>query len=315
MNQPYERAPLRDLPDLAKVDYLARVNRAIDHVTRHLADPLRLEDVAKVACFSPFHFHRIFRAIVGETLHDFVARLRIDRALFLLAHADPPSFTEVALACGFGSSSDFSRCFRKRLGVSPRRFDLDRLRDERRRGLHSALGVHPPLLRLPTGDNPDGFAAAIRSLPARRVAYLRVLRPYEGGVTAAAARLVAWARERDLAGGQWLGFQWDDPEIVPPDRCRYDVGVVVPEGARLGADVHEVRFAPMHVAEVELVGSIDLELRALDWLYRTWLPESGYVPDHQPCFEAWAGEPFAHGDAHFELRLQLPIAARAAQLP
>lgn len=297
------------------MDYLARVNRAIDHVTRHLADPLRLDDVARVARFSPFHFHRIFRAIVGETLHDFVARLRLERALFLLAHADPPSFTEVAFACGFNSSSDFSRCFRKRFGASPRRFDLDRLRDERRRGLLAALGDPPPVLRLPTGENPDGFTAALRRLPARRVAYLRVLRPYEGGVTAAAARLVAWARARGLAGGQWLGFQWDDPEIVPLERCRYDIGVEVPPDLRLDDDVHEVCFAPMCVAEVEIVGSVDLELRALDWLYRTWLPQSGYVPDHQPCFEAWSREPFAHGDAHFELRLQLPVAARSTHLP
>ncbi len=305
------------LPDLANrsVDYVARVNRAIDHVTRHLADPLPLEEVAKVACFSPFHFHRVFRAVVGETLHDFVKRVRLERALHLLAHGKPASLTEVALACGFGSSSDFSRSFRKHFGVPPSAFDLAKLQRERRDHMMQALPEGYMLARLPEGANPDGFTVRLRDLPARRVAYLRVLRPYQGGgVADAASRLVAWARERGLAGGQWLGYQWEDPEIVPLELCRYDVGVEVPEGAVIERDgeVGETRFPPMKVAEIDLAGPIDLEMRALDWIYKTWLPRSGYAPDHQPAFEAWVGEPFAHGMAHFELRLQLAVSDASA---
>ena len=70
----------------------------------------------------------------------------------------------------------------------------------------------------------------LRNIPARRVAYIRVHRPYEGDhVPQAVARLLAWAEARGLAGGQWLGYQWDDPEIVALDKCRYDMGVEVPE--------------------------------------------------------------------------------------
>lgn len=303
------------MPDLANLDYLERVNRAIDHITRNLAEPLKLAEVARVACFSPFHFHRIFRAVVGETLHDFVKRVRLERALHLIAHGGRPALTDVALTCGFGSSSDFSRSFRNHFGVSPRAFDHEALRDARREAMTRALPGGQRLTRLPEGANPDGFCVRLRELPARRVAYLRVFRPYGGtDVLAAAARLVAWARARDLAGGAWLGYQWDDPEIVPLDLCRYDVGLEVPESARLDGDVGEARFPAMTVAELDLAGPIDLELRALDYLYTTWLPRSGLVPAHQPVFEAWAGEPFASGTDHFELRLQLPVADAATVL-
>ncbi len=73
------------------------------------------------------------------------------------------------------------------------------------------------------------------------------------------------------------------------------------------ADVGRFEFPAMLVAEVVVRGGIDLELRALDWLYGTWLPRSRYVPDDQPCFEAWIGRPFQHGPEHFELLLQLPV--------
>ncbi len=70
----------------------------------------------------------------------------------------------------------------------------------------------------------------------------------------------------------------------------------------------------MKIAEIEIAGTVDLEMRALDWIYRTWLPSSGYVPDHQPGFEAFNGEPFAHGPEHFELRIQIAIVDAAAPL-
>ena len=52
---------------------------------------------------------------------------------------------------------------------------------------------------------------------------------------------------------------------------------------------------------------VDRVNRAIDWLHRTWLPTSGYVPTEQPAFEVFLGRPFAHGDEYFELRAQLPV--------
>jgi AraC family transcriptional regulator len=299
-------------PKPANFDYVDRVNRAVDYVTRNLDQPLQLEEVAKAACFSSYHFHRIFRALMGETLASFVKRVRLERSLYLLSHRNGASLTEIALACGFSSSSDFSRSFRGQYGVAPSRFDIEQFRVSGRKALEVAStppGERHRLKRLPAGKNPDGFAVNLRKLPARRVAYLRVHRPYEGDhVVQAVKRLLAWAEARGLADGQWLGYQWEDPEIVPLEKCRYDVGVVVsavPSGGQ--GEVSFTEFAPMLVAEIDIKGTIEVELRALGWLYRTWLPGSGYAPAHQPAFEAWNGRPFAHGMEHFEIRIQLPV--------
>lgn len=72
-------------------------------------------------------------------------------------------------------------------------------------------------------------------------------------------------------------------------------------------EVGRYRFPPMPVAEVAVCGGLDLELRVLQWLYGTWLPRSGVVPDDLPGFEAWRGRPFAHETEYFELAAQLPI--------
>lgn len=99
--------------------YVERVNLAIDHVVSHLAEALRLDAVSRAAHLSPFHFHRVFQVLVGETLADFVKRLRPEKALGMMSLAKPPSLTCIALRSGFSSSSDFTRSFSQRFGVPP----------------------------------------------------------------------------------------------------------------------------------------------------------------------------------------------------
>lgn len=313
--------PESDSSHLAKGDetsrvvairYVQRVNRAIDYIVSDLARPLRLEEVSKVAAFSSFHFHRVFKAATGETLNQFVRRQRLERALHLMSHAPARPLTAVALDCGFSSSSDFARSFKQRYGSPPSAFDLETFRRSRRdefdRILSSRAG--PSALAMPAAsDNPDGFDVKLRDLPARKVAYLRVFDPYrEGSVQGACERLLAWAIERGLADGQWLGYMWDEPEVVALADCRYDVALVV-DAIEPTGEIGRVDFPPMRVAEVVLRGDLALEARAIDWLYGSWLPSSGYVPDDQPVFEAWVGRPFAHGNGYFEIACQLPVRA------
>lgn len=290
--------------------YVERVNVAIDFVVSHLGERLRLEDVSRAAGLSPFHFHRVFQALAGVTLADFVKRLRLDRALFMMSHSRRSSLTTIALACGFASSSDFSRCFRYRFGVPPSAFDIEPWRDAHRSELQATVPAaveRSHLERLPAGRNPDGFRVRIRDLPARTVAYIRVRHPYRGdAVVKAVERLVAWAERHSLADGQWLGYQWDNPELVSLEDCQYHVGVEA-EGFTPKGEIGRFRFPTMVVAQVEVRGGLDLELRALQWLFGSWLPRSGYVPDDHPCFEAWIGRPFAHGMEHFEIHAQLPV--------
>ena len=295
-------------------DYIERTNLAIDHIVRNLDQPLRLEDVAQVAAFSPFHFHRIFQGLLGETLNQFVKRQRLERALRLMSHAPSRSLTDIALDCGFSSSSDFSRSFKARYGVPPSVFDLQTYRSENRERLSQSVSEYDAsvrLQRLPVGANPDGFEAKVRALPARTVAYLRVLEPFHPErVPNAYKKLMAWAEEHGVIDGQWMGYMWEDPTLVDLKDCRYDVALVLPEDRQdlvPDGDIGRYHFAPMQVAEIPISGDIELEQRALDWIYDTWLPTSGYEPDDQPAFEAWIGRPFAHGMEHFELVCQLPV--------
>jgi AraC family transcriptional regulator len=160
---------------------------------------------------------------------------------------------------------------------------------------------------LPPRINPDRFRVRIRELPARTVAYIRVDKPYRGdSVVRAVHRLIAWADKHGFGDNQWLGYQWDNPEITSLDECRYYVAVEADSFTPKG-EIGRFQFPSMTVAEIEIRGGIDLELRALQWYYADWLPRSGFVPDDHPGFEAWIGRPFAHGYEHFEVNLLMPV--------
>lgn len=316
---PDERALQDTHPaDTAPPDCLRRINRAIDFIVANLHQAPTLDDVARAAHVSPFHFHRVFRSIVGETPAQFTRRVRLERAIWILSHDPARPLTSVALDCGFASSSDFSRAFKQRYGVPPSAFDLETWRSERGdeiRRVVEAGGEVAPVLPPPDGENPDGFEVVVRDLPPRLVAYRRVLHPFrEGVVVEAAERLIDWAESGGLVcgadNGAWYGYMWDDPKVVALADCRYDVAVEcaeLPPAASLPGDVGLHRFPAMRVAEVSMGGGIDIEMRLFDWLYRIWLPTSGYLPNDQPCFEAWVGRPFAHGQERFEVAVQLPV--------
>lgn len=108
-------------------EYISRINRVIDHIDNNLEEDLSLTTLANIALFSPYHFHRIFSAFVGETLNDFVKRIRLEKAARLLVYEPDRPITEVAEACGYKSLSAFCRRFKTHFNTSAQNYRQDRI--------------------------------------------------------------------------------------------------------------------------------------------------------------------------------------------
>jgi AraC-like DNA-binding protein len=112
-----------------------RVARARDYLHAHADRPLELSDMAAHACLSPYHFHRLFKAVYGLTPHQYLRRLRLERASRLLRDSDMP-VTRIALAVGFESPASFSRCFAAVWGMAPSAYRTGQVRDRSWTGSH-----------------------------------------------------------------------------------------------------------------------------------------------------------------------------------
>ena len=104
-----------------RLDYQNRINRVFDFIEENLESDLSLSKVAENALYSPFHFHRVFKYITGETLNDYVSRQRIEKSALDLLHKSI-TVSELAHKFGFSDNSSFSRAFKKYFGVSPTEF-------------------------------------------------------------------------------------------------------------------------------------------------------------------------------------------------
>jgi AraC family transcriptional regulator len=104
-----------------KDELFRRLTRARSMVEESLGEPLNLQAIAGAACLSPYHLHRLFTQVFGETPHRYAIRRRMDRARRLLAHTEMP-VTEVCLESGFQSLGSFCTLFRKENGCSPQQF-------------------------------------------------------------------------------------------------------------------------------------------------------------------------------------------------
>ncbi|MBN2050673.1 MAG: AraC family transcriptional regulator [Spirochaetales bacterium] len=279
-------------------EYSSRINRVIDYINQHLCEELTLETLASVALFSPYHFHRVFHTMVGETLNGYINRLRLEKAAHKLHRNLNLSITEIALECGFSSSSAFTRAFKAFFQQSPR--------DYRSMFLESK-GVCLPSEEQPYGNSsvptfsqmplePSQYArfrgftfnTRVEHLPSYNLAYIRLIGfkefTFNENINRTFDRLACWLQARDLFSDDSLciGLTYDDTEITDPERCRYMCCFTVPEGTVTEGEVGTVRTPASKYVVSRLEGQWadygELFGTTLEYLYGVWFPQSGYEP-------------------------------------
>jgi AraC family transcriptional regulator len=297
-----------DQADLRRQEYVGRINRVLDYVRQNSAGDLRLETVARVANFSPYHFHRTFKAVVGETLNDYVRRLRAQRAAGKLIHNPTMTITEIAIACGYSSPSSFAREFRRHFGISASQFraggrdSLERFREQLAEQGIAMQTEHPERTDMV-------FRVEVRVEPARHVAYIRHVGDYSE-IGRAFKRLARWAGPRGIFSNpetRMLSIYYDSPDVTPTGKLRSDACITVPEGTKVKRDIGLMSLpgGTYAAAYVEINESQYGE--AWDRLFSDWLPESGYQPDDRPCYELYLNDPRKHPEKKHILEICEPI--------
>jgi AraC family transcriptional regulator len=279
--------------------YVARINRVVNYIDAHLADPLDLATLAEVAHFSSWHFHRIFQGMTGETLADCVRRHRLEAAAQRLLRQPAQAALHIALDLGFASAEVFSRSFKTHFGCTPTAWrrgqwklwaeqHADQLR-KIRQGQHKEYQDTALLFRQdsdiwPASQKPliEGFNMniTVQQLPAARVAYLRHTGPFGLGVSRAWERFAAWAGARGLMNPRrkmW-GISLDNPNVTAPEHLRYDCCIEVDDKFQPDGEIGVQHIPAGQYACLSFTGTPLAIGDAWIQLYGQWLPSSGYQP-------------------------------------
>jgi AraC family transcriptional regulator len=280
--------------------YRARVARALAYVQGNLAEEVSLEGAADAACFSKYHFHRIFSSLVGESFADYVRRLRLERAALLLEQRPAMNVTEIALASGFSSPSVFSRDFAERFGLPPSTW-----REERRSVPSENGGALLWQAPLDEAVLPGFLGLEVKELGPFHFASILALGGYGPAIGEAWGRLYRWAGPRGLLGPASVaaGLAWDSPDITEAERCRYSVCLSCPPRLELSGEIVPLEF-PIRKYLVLSYRGPDLSA-AYTYLYRRLLPGSGFEPEDSPALEFYRS--VSQSMQTFDLEIALPV--------
>lgn len=293
------------MANATRQSYEERILRVQLYIQRHLDDQLSLNELARVACFSPYHFHRVFRGMVGESIGEYLRRLRLERAARQLMYTACP-VTELAFDAQYETLESFSRAFRRAFDVSPSEY--------RRR--HQASGVaeaapniteYSLVLRQPRGDSMD---ACIEKFAPLRVAFVRHVGPYaECGAAweklCSHPAIRAAMNEETIA----LGICYDDPDVTDEDKIRYDACVTVDDDFQGSDGIDTQQVDGGDYAVMIHKGSYDGLHDCYRWFFGKWLPDSGREAKSAPSLEICRTNPDETPPEELVTEIRVPLEA------
>lgn len=314
-------------------EYLSRINRVIDYIEINLDKVLSLEELAGVAHFSPYHFHRIFRAVMGESIFRFIQRLRLEKAAsLLLANTEEP-VTRIAYNSGFSNSSAFARAFREYFNVSPRKWRDNNGNENSKNGTtnsnigitDSKMGKDIMVAALYTDYNnfnnslrrsamlAPHYTVSVKEMPEYTVAYVRHIGPYKGDgdlFEDLFNRICRWAGPRDLLNfpeTKFIAVYHDNPDITAEEKLRISICITVPEGIAADGEIGTMKISGGKYAVARFELATDEYEAAWDAVYGEWLPGSGYQPDDRLPYELYINDPEEHPERKCIVDICVPV--------
>jgi AraC family transcriptional regulator len=300
--------------------YDLAVRSAVAQVLERLDEALDLQALARAAALSPFHFHRVFRGMVGETPLELHRRLRLERAAWSLVHTDLP-VTTIAFAAGYETHESFTRAFRTHYACAPSEFRQRTIdhsgpscADPTRIELACRSGIHfqhqrsetPHLFQIQGGPTMN---VEIKDLPELRVATLAHVGPYNR-ISEAFAKLGEIAGPAGLfgPGTAMIGIYHDDPETTPPAELRSEAALSLRPGAKVPEGLGERRIPAGRYASTTHVGPYQGLGDTWSRLMGQWLPASGQRVRDGVSYEIYRNTPQDVPPDQLKTELYVPIA-------
>jgi len=289
----------------SRSEYVARMNRVIAFIDKHLNEDLNLDTLADVAAYSKFHFHRIFRASMGEPLAEYILRRRLEKAAYRLSIDAERSITDIALDCGFSNSAVFAKNFRTRFGLSAsewrnsrhmisKQYEAENIKRKsgslnKKMSITYGYGSQTWMIQQEDGER----QVRLETMPEMTLAYLWYTGAYKGDESLFQdlfTRLFSWLAPRQLISPDILKvivIYHEYPEITMDEQLRLSACCTVPAGTIGEGEIGIMPFSPGLCAISQFECAADEYQCAWDWMYEIWLPESGFLPSDVPAFERY----------------------------
>lgn len=298
-----------------KEEYIHRIHNVQDYIEHNMEKNITIEELAKVAGFSKYHFSRIFSSVLQESLAHYVNRIRMEKALFLLAHRPDLNMTDIAYEMGFTDSAIFSRAFRNYYGMTPSGYRREYSKNCKEPVFISEYNKEAAEKKWVENPFWKSSQITIEELEERQAVYVRHTGTYE-----TLAKRYAWLMQKLFIGAkrqkllkegenQILAIYHDNPEFGEKEQFRTSLCLTVPGYLKAKEDkllgVMRLEGGKYAVGHFEIQPEQFSD--AWDYMYREWLMTSGYVPRNTYPFEVYRNNPHEDKNHMIKVDIYVPI--------
>jgi AraC family transcriptional regulator len=279
-----------------KTTYFERINKVLVYIDQNLGEKMDLMMLAEMAHFSPFHFHKIMRAYLRESLGSYIIRVRLDTAASLLIYSTE-TVSEIAYRIGYDTPAAFTKAFQKRFGTSPSDYRQNKGSLKMENFQLSNLNFQVMNLK-----------PKIREIKPIPVVYVHVIGDYNN-VGPAWEKVMHFIKEKKLFsfGMDFIGVSYDDPNVTETEKLRYDACVTVKKEVKPEGEVGYKVLGGGLYAIFRHTGPYANFSQTYDQIYLNWLPESGYELRDDPPLEFYLNDPDRTKPENLKTDIYIPV--------
>lgn len=297
-------------------EYIARINEALVYIDQHLNEDLSLSVVAAVACFSPYHFHRIFRAYTNETLLQYITRKRVETAASVLLKNKSITIGELAHQLGFSSNSSFTKTFKKTYGISPLEFQTSspdkysKIGQMERKNGQKLPVFEQYVCNIENHKNWITMNAKmnVKELPAYNLAYVSHTGAFDQ-IGHAYGQLMNWAGPKGLLytpNVKTVTVYHDDPSVTEISKVRQSASIVLNEPVATEGIIGQLTTE----AGRYVTGNFEITAQEFEMAWQSvfvWINENGFRTDEKDYFEIYHNDFNTHPEKKFIVEICVPI--------
>ncbi len=281
---------------MSVAEHKQRMSRVIRWIEENIDNDLDVDKLSSIACYSKFHFHRVFRAYTGENAIAFRRRLLLERAAHQLVYSRL-TITQIAFASGYDSQPSFNKAFRQQFAHSPSEFRKNKL------SINSAQ-------KSVNIEEIFSMKPEIKEIPSLSLICVRKQGSYSDATAEAWGALMNFAYSRKLMrkDTKMIGIPHDDPDVTAPDHIRYDACITVDSPIDVSGEVQQSSIKKGKYAVFLHKGSYEDFAKTYSYIFKQWLPESEMNLRDLPCFEIYLNrDPRRTKPENLRTEIYLPI--------
>ncbi len=284
-----------EIKSSTREEYLKRVNVVVDYINNHLDEELDLQKLAEMSNLSTYHFHRIMKAFLGETLGAYIIRIRLETAVRLLRYTDLP-VEQIAYSVGYEMPSSLSKSFKQFYDITPLEY-----RNNKNFVIMKPVQLNPDLkLKSPK----------VIDIETKKAIYIRLTGAYsELDFCGAWGKLWVYVKENKLfsAGIEHISIYHDDPKVTTSEKLRTDVCLVLPKPAEPKGEIGVKEIAGGKYAVFLYQGPYTNLGIVYDTIFAKWLPDCGYELRNAPLYEKYINDPSRTEEAKLKTEIYIPL--------